>query len=196
MHNPGDKHFQFLKRLLRYLKGTLKRCLHFDFSKPAPRSGVYGYYDASHCDDFDTYRSTLGFIMFYEGCPISWKSKLHSFITLSTNNTEYCASAKNGREAMWLRKIGIFLGQTRAVSPIDLFSDNKGNIATNQNPVNHESNKHCNIADHYARELVQRGIITISFVPTTDMIADVFTQPLPPADFNKFVKMFMADGLI
>ena len=192
MSNPGPKHL-LLKRVLRYLKGTRTRCLVYDFSKKPPRSGVYGYYDASHADDKDTRRSTMGYKFFYYGCLISWKSKLHSYVTLSTNNSEYCASAKAAREAKWLHKMYIAVNRSTDVCPIDLFSDSTGAIAMNHNPVQHEANKHCDLADHFAREQVERGIITISYVPTEMMLADILTKPLPPISFNKFVSQYMAD---
>ncbi len=194
MSNPGQKHFAILKRVLRYLKASRNRCLKYDFSTPTPRKGVYGHYDASHADDVDTLRTTMAYIFFYEGCPISWKTKLHSYVTLSTNNSEYCASAKAAREAKWLHKIFTALGLKDAVSPIDLFSDSTGAIAMNHNPVQHEANKHCDLADHFAREQVERGIITISYVNTKDMIADVLTKALPPASFLKLIMEFMFDS--
>jgi hypothetical protein len=194
MQNPGPRHLSFLKRGLRYLKKTKSRCLLFDFSSSCKgtKTGVYGFYDASHADDLDTRRSTMGYTFFFDGALISWRSKLHTYVTLSTNNSEYCASAKAGREAKWLHKIFSSLGLVDAVSPIDLFSDSKGAISMNYNPVQHDANKHCDLADHYARELVDRGIITITFVSTLDMIADVFTKALAQAQFEKFISAIMA----
>ena len=89
MHNPGTEHIRALKRLLRYLKGTHTRCLVYDFSAPPPLSGAYGYYDAAHADDIDTRRSTMAYIFLYEGCAISWATKLHTYVTTSTNHSEY-----------------------------------------------------------------------------------------------------------
>lgn len=193
MHNPGPAHVKFLKRTLRYLAGTRSRCLLYDFSRPPPRAGVYGYYDAAHADDIDTRRSTMAYLFFYEGCPISWKSKLHSYVTTSTNHSEYCASAKAAREAKWLFKLFSSLKHRDAVTPIDLFSDSTGAISMNYNPVHHESNKHCDLADHFAREQVERGIITISHVPTAEMLADLLTKPLAPEQFLRLLKQFMAE---
>ena len=104
MANPGKKHVEMLKRLLRYLKGTVSHGLVYDFSAQPPLAKVYGYYDASHADDLDTRRSTMGFLFFYEGCVIAWSSKLHTYATTSTNHSEYCASAKCARMARYLEK--------------------------------------------------------------------------------------------
>ena len=58
MSNPGDTHWQLLKHLLRYLKGTKHKGLLFDFSQPGT-SGLHGYCDSSHADCPDSRHSTL-----------------------------------------------------------------------------------------------------------------------------------------
>ena len=138
----------------------------------------------------------MAYIQMYKGCVISWQSKLHTYVTLSTNNAEYCASAKAAREATWLQKIYKFLNHPSADKPIHLFSDSAGAIAMNHNPIHHEANKHCDLADHYAREQVLRKTITISHVPTKEMLADVLTKPLGAPEFDKFISQLMTDAPI
>jgi hypothetical protein len=132
-----------------------------------------------------TRRSTMAHVFFFSGCIISWHSKLHSYVTTSTNHSEYCAAAKAAREAKWLEKIFTAIGFDNYVQPVDLFSDSQGAIAMNYNPVNRSASKHVDLADHYAREQVERGTITISYVPTEDMIADALTKALPRKQFER-----------
>jgi hypothetical protein len=195
MHNPGNKHIEALKRLLRFLKGSESRCLCYDFSNGPHTLGVYGYFDASHADDVDTRKSTMAYIFFYFGCPISWNSKLHTYVTTSTNHSEYVASAKAAKEAKWLSKIFTALGTTD-VLPIHLYSDSLGAIAMNHNPVHHQASKHVDLADHFAREQVERGIITISPVKSKDMIADVLTKIMGKTDFHRLTDLFMCAGAL
>ena len=186
MHNPGHDHFVALKRLLRYLLGTVNYGLVYDFSSRAiatKKSGFYGFYDASHADCPDTMRSTLAYLFFFEGCAISWNTKLHTVITTSTNHSEYCAAAKAAKEAKLIEKVAIEVGMSRYVHPVDLFSDSRGCIAMTYNPVQRAASKHIDLADHYAREQQELGTITISFVGTKDMTADLLTKPLAHADF-------------
>jgi hypothetical protein len=185
MQNPGPAHVQALKRLLRYLQGTKSLGLVYSFASASPKQGVYGYYDASHADDVDTRRSTMAYTFFFEGCIISWNSKLYTFVTTSTNHSEYCAAAKAAREAKLLEKIFLFLGFDAAVKPIDLFSDSQGCIAMTYNPVHRNASKHVDLADHYAREQVERKTITITYVSTKDMIADLLTKALPKLQYSK-----------
>ena len=186
MHNPGREHIIALKRLIRYLKATADYGLKYDFSASnANKPGIYGYYDASHADCPDTRKSTLAYLFLFSGCPISWNTKLHTYITTSTNHSEYCAAAKAAREAKLLEKVMLETGFGRYVKPIDLFSDSKGAIAMAYNPVQRAASKHVDLADHYAREQQERGTITISYVSTRDMTADIFTKPLARSDFTR-----------
>ena len=57
----------------------------------------------------------------------------------------------------------------------------------NYNPVHHDSNKHVEIADHYAREQVAAGTIEITRVDTKDNLADLMTKMLSRAQFWKLV---------
>ena len=187
MQNPGAPHVTALKRLLRYLAGSKDKGLVYSFGRTVPRQGVYGYYDASHADDHDTLRTTMSYIFFYEGCTISWHTKMHTFITTSTNHSEYCAAAKCAREAKSLKTIFASLGFERK-TPIVLFSDSQGAIAMNYKTVKRSASKHVDLADHYAREQVERGVVAISYVSTKMMIADVLTKALGKTDFNRLTQ--------
>ena len=70
----------------------------------------------------------------------------------------------------------IAMDQRWAVDPISLFSDSQGAIAMNYNPVNRAANRHINLADHYAREQLANGIITITYVKSKDQLADFLTK--------------------
>ena len=188
MHNPGREHIVALKRALRYLKGTANYGLKFSAAAARSRNtklGMFGYFDASHADCPDTLKSTLAYLFFLAGCPVSWLSKLHSYITTATNHSEYCAGAKAAKEAKYWEKVLTEIGFERYVKPIDLFSDNKGCIAMAYNPVLRSASKHVDLADHYVREQQERGTITISYVSTKEMTADIFTKPLGTADFQR-----------
>ena len=105
MQAPGEAHLRMVRRGLCYLRGKADLGLIYDFRRPPVRQGLYGFFDASHADDVDTRRSTIAYVFFYSGCAISWKSKLHSFVTTSTNHSELVAAAMAAREAKFLWKL-------------------------------------------------------------------------------------------
>ena len=142
-----------LKRLLRFMSTTRNHGLVYDFGpkNTNPRK-IYGLYDSAHADCPDTRKSTNAYNFFLAGCPISWNTKLHTYVTTSTNHSEYCAAAKAAREAVWLQNIALALGLPKLVRPINLYSDSKGAIGMVYNPVLRSASKHVDLADHYARE--------------------------------------------
>ena len=70
-------------------------------------------------------------------------------------------------------------------------------IAMNHNPIQaHGANKHVDLADHYAREQVERGFITITHVPTKLMIADVLTKAMSETEYMRLINHFTSQARI
>ena len=184
MANPGQVHYKALKRLLRFVICRADRGLQYPAVK-TEKIKVHGYWDTSHADDLDTRRTTMGYVFYYGGCAISWSSKLNTYVTTSTNQSEYCGLAKAAKEAKYLATLMQFIGNEKEAKPVDLFGDNAGAVAMAHNPVKQSLSKHVEIADHYSRELVEQNVITVNKISTVDMIADILTKAL---DETKFVK--------
>jgi hypothetical protein len=192
MHNPGETHIKMLKRLVRYMSGTRDRGLKFDFSEPIPRTGLYGYFDAAHMDDLDTRRTTMGYLFFFDGCIISWFSKLHSSVTTSTNHSEYVAAFYATKESIALQSLFNDLGFHDEVSPVALFGDSQGAIAMAHNPVLQSATRHIEAAAHFTREQIQLGTIIMSYVRSADNLADAMTKPLSLQMFAPLVLCFVS----
>lgn len=69
--HPRDCHWQALKRVLRYFKGTSSAALTLgDLSANTDHDGLVGYFDAAHADHLDM-RSTCGYHFLLYGSPVS-----------------------------------------------------------------------------------------------------------------------------
>jgi transposase InsO family protein len=135
MSNPGAVHWQALKHLLRYLKGTSQLGLYYDFGQQTEVQGLHGYSDASYADCPDTSKSTIGYVFYYGGAILSWFSKLHTFVTTCTNHSEYAALAAGAKEAQWMVYLFEELEPGVKHTPVPLFVDNTGIISLVFNPV-------------------------------------------------------------
>jgi histone deacetylase 1/2 len=191
MSNPGVLHWQALKHLLRYLKGTTNSGLSYDFCQPANVPALYGFTDASYADCPDTCKSTIGYVFYFHGAIISWFSKLHTFVTTCTNHSEYAALAQGAKEAQWLVYLFEQLAPKSKHTPMPLFTDNSGVISLVFNPVDHQSNKHIRISCHFARELTDLNVIAPQRVATDKNLADHFTKPLGVAAFKLLVNSYV-----
>ncbi|XP_060210257.1 secreted RxLR effector protein 161-like [Lycium barbarum] len=102
MSNPGKTHWEAIKWILRYLKGSSNVGLTFCEMRSEGFSTL-GYVDSDFAGDLDRRRSTTGYIFTLAGNVISWKATLQSIVALSTTEAEYMAAAAAVKEAIWLK---------------------------------------------------------------------------------------------
>jgi Reverse transcriptase (RNA-dependent DNA polymerase) len=86
MRSPTDEHCNGVKRILRYLKGTLFFGLHiYNHSS----FELHAYSDADWAGCPDDQRSTLGFCVFLGRNLLSWGSKKQTTVSKSSTEAEY-----------------------------------------------------------------------------------------------------------
>jgi hypothetical protein len=178
--DPTMAHLTAVKRILRYLKGTVD--LGLTYSK-SDGNVLKAYSDSDWAGDQDDRHSTSGFVSVLSGSAISWLSKKQASVALSTAEAEYIALSTTTQEVVWLRRLlrdfGVDMSQATEV-----FGDNQGSIALSKNPVHHKRTKHIDIRYHFVREAVVDGIVKITYCPTKEMVADILTKPLPRGQFE------------
>ncbi|GJY50224.1 retrovirus-related pol polyprotein from transposon TNT 1-94 [Tanacetum coccineum] len=85
---PTEKHLQAVKRIFRYLNGTINMGLWY--SKDTDMS-LTAYADADHAGCQDTRRSTSGSAQFLGDKLVSWSSKKQKSTAISSTEAEYIA---------------------------------------------------------------------------------------------------------
>lgn len=130
-------------------------------------------------------RSTSGWCSFVGGNLVTWRSKKQSVVARSSAEAEYRAVAQGMCELLWLRKL---LDELKVipVTPMKLYCDSKAAISIANNPVQHDRTKHIEIDRHFIKEKLEEGIICMSYVPTKEQVADVFTKGLAKTTFESF----------
>jgi len=107
MANLNMEHYMAVKRIFRYLQGTLQMKLQFGAT---PSKEVFGYCDADLGGDLEDRRSTTWFVFMIGGGVISWSSKRQPTIALSTTKAEYMGKTQATKEAIWITKLMMDLG--------------------------------------------------------------------------------------
>jgi len=102
MHDPRKGHWEAVKWVLRYIKGTIDVGLTFEKDSTGKQECI-GYVDSNYAGDLDKCRSTMGYVFTISQAPVSWRSILQSTITLSTTEAEYMAMTEAMKEAIWLQ---------------------------------------------------------------------------------------------
>lgn len=118
-----DKAWTAVKRLLRYLRGTIDFSLRFCGSSP-----LTGYSDANWASGPDA-RAATGIIFMMNGGPIHWYSRRQSIVALSTYKAEFIAAATATQDAAWIGPHVRELQEVEKPIEIPILIDNQGAIA-------------------------------------------------------------------
>jgi len=178
--SPKESQLVAVKRILRYLVHTPN----FDLWYPkGSRFELCGYTNSDWAGDKVGRKSTSGGCQFLGRSLVCWSSKKQNFVSLSTAEVEYIASASCCAQLLWMRQTLRDYGVT--CDKVPLLCDNESAIKIAHNPVQHTKTKHIEIRHHFIREHVSHGDIDLSYVGTEWQLADIFTKPLDEARFRE-----------
>ncbi|GKA15334.1 copia protein, partial [Tanacetum coccineum] len=176
---PTKKHFEAIKRVFRYLKGTINMGLWYPKDNAM---SLTAYADADHAGCQDSRRSTSGSAQFLRDRLVSWSSKKQRSTAISTTEAEYIAMSGCCAQILWMRSQLKDYGFD--FNKIPLYCDNKSAIALCCNNVQHSRSKHINIRNHFIREQVENRVVELYFVETNYQLADILTKALPRERFE------------
>ncbi|KAK3697978.1 hypothetical protein QZH41_003963 [Actinostola sp. cb2023] len=121
--NPSNDHWMGIKRVLRYIKGTMNYGLKFSAQEQNPQ--LIGYSDADWAGDIDTRKSTSGYVFQFGNGTVSWSSRKQSTVAKSSTEAEYVALSSATQEAIWLRRLMKDLGGRVDTSATTIYEDNQ-----------------------------------------------------------------------
>ncbi|GJV52763.1 hypothetical protein Tco_1448504 [Tanacetum coccineum] len=177
--DPKISHLKAIKRIFRYVKGTMH--LGLCYPKGSDIETIV-YADSDYAGDYVDRKSTSGIYTFM-GCSLtSGLSKKQTALAISTTEAEYVSTGKACQQALWMKQALVDYGIR--LDDIPITYDNKGAIHLSKNPVQHSRTKHIEIRHHFLRDNVQKGNISIEKVSSEDNIADILTKPLKREPFN------------
>lgn len=173
MHAPHQSHFIAVKRILRYVQGSLYQGIFF-----APGSlTVTAFSDADWAGNHIDKRSTTGYCVFLGSNLISWCAKKQPTVARSSTEAEYRALAHTAADVTWIQQLLIDLHVTPSL-PHLIWCDNQSAIALAFNPIFHARTKHVEVDYHFIREKVLSKQISVQHVGTFHQVADIFTKSL------------------
>ena len=185
--NPGLEYIKAIKRVFRYLKGSLDYNITYKGNNTTSPY-ISGYTDADYAGEKDKYKSTIGYIFYLANAPISYKLKLQPITAQSTTEAKYIALANAAKEATYIKALITELGLYQQ-SNIPIYSDNNGAIQLANNPAYHERSKHINVRYHFIRQKLADKTISIHYISTKDQKADGLTKPLLTKRFREFIDL-------
>ena len=172
--DPTVRHMNAVNRVLKNIRGTTSLGLRYQ-GTGTPK----GFADSAYGDDQEDRKSTYGFALLCGQAACVWYSRKQRGVATSTTEAEYVALAEGGKTIVWTTRWlqGV---RFRALNegPMTLLGDNKGAIGLTRNPEHHQRTKHIDVQYHYIRQLVEDEAVTIDYIPTAQMAADILTKPL------------------
>ncbi|GJU78356.1 ribonuclease H-like domain-containing protein [Tanacetum coccineum] len=182
MHDPHDPHFTALKRILRYVRGTLNYGLQLHASSTTQLT-VYTDADWVGCPVTRWY--TFGYCIFLGDNLLSLSAKCEVTLSRSSAEAEYRGVANVVAETAWICNLLREL-HTLLFTPTLVYCDNVSAVYMFANPVQHQRTKHIEIDIHFVRDFAASGQVRVLHVPLRFQYADIFTKGLPTALFLEF----------
>jgi hypothetical protein len=180
MANLGKQHWNAIKWIFRYLKGTTDYGI--TFVKQKSYLLAVGYVDANYVGDLDDRRSTTGYMFTLAGGSICWKSMIQSTIAMSTTEVEYMAAAEAAKEALWLTRLVKELGIQQV--GFLLYCDSQSAIYLAKNQVYHARTKHIDVRFHKIKELVATSELLLEKIHTCENAVDMLMKPITADKFK------------
>jgi hypothetical protein len=145
--------------------------------------------DASFADNSSDRKSSQGYTIRLFGGLIAWKASKQDTVTTSTTEAELLALSQVAKEAIFtsrlLKELKIDLPQ----KTITIHCDNTQTISlvTKETSKLQTKLRHVDIHNHWLRQEVQRGTISVEYIPSASMPADGLTKALPRNKWQAFL---------
>lgn len=171
---PSDEHWAGLKRILRYLRGTMhtKIC----YAKRDTQSPVLGYADADFANDQNDRKSVSGYAFLVYGNLVAWSTKRQQTVSLSSTEAELIALSAAVKEGLWLTNLLTDL-EIECI-PFIIREDNIPCIKCAEEPRSNQRMKHLDVKYMFIRETIRTGKLQLQYIPTGEQPADAFTKGL------------------
>lgn len=173
-------HWNAVKCVFRYLRETTN--LGLVFSKHNDNASITCYVDADYAGDYDTRKSTSGYVGMFNNTPIIWESSKQSIVAMSTTEAEFVAASLGCREVLWTRQLLEDIGREQ-LDPTPILIDNQGAKKIITNMQLHSKVKHIDIKYMIIRHEYASGKINVQYIQSKEQIADILTKALERDSF-------------
>ena len=187
MDAPAQAHLKEMYKVIRHVLSTKGYGFKFELRKDIMKLILKALRDSDFASDKETRISVFGYIIYFCGIPIAWRSKGMKSVVLPTTEAEYMALSEVVKELKFI----VQLLQTMNIEvelPITVHVDNVGVIWLSNNRTTRDRTKHIDIRTSFVKEYQEDGKIIIKFVKSEDNEADIFTKNTTNVIFHNHQK--------
>ena len=128
--------------------------------------------DSDFANDKDIRYSVYGYMIYFCGIPVAWKSKHMKSVVLSTTEAEYVAVSEVVKEIKFFYQM---LRSMEIKVPLPIV-DNVGAIWLANNSSVSERTKHVDLRAHFVRDMIKDQVIEINLVMSAENDSDIMTK--------------------
>jgi hypothetical protein len=181
---PTVAHFKAMLDVVRYMGSTPGRGITFGGSQRSLGFWCDSNFAACH----DT-RRTTGWVATMYGGAVSWSSKKQPTTAASTMDAEYQACGAAAPEGLSLIRalgeMGLLSSDFPLQGPVVIECDNQAAISLCKDRKEGQCVKHIDIIDHFARDHVASGELSLVYFKSEDNVSDCLTKALARPLFEK-----------
>lgn len=159
-------HGCMLKRVLRYLKGSLEFALRF-LMRDYPT--LEGYCDVDWAGDCTDRKSTSSILLQHGRSTVSWRSLKRKTVPLSTTEAEFLSVCEGAKIILWLRTLLKEIACPQNY-PTNVWGDNQGAAVWGVEGV--RDSKHVSIRSNFIKKQVDNSVLKLQYCATHEMRAE------------------------
>jgi len=146
--------------------------------------------DASFADNTLDRKSSQAYVMVLFGGVVGWRANKQNTVTTSTTEAELLSLSQGAKEGQFIKRLLDELSVSLDDQQIRIHCDNRQTIRLVTKEIARLQTKlrHVDIHNHWLRQEVRDGRITVEHVSTKKMIANGLTKALSRNDFNDFIR--------
>ena len=180
-----------LKRVIKYVIDTEEYGLKIEPKQDDVKWSLVAYTDSDWAGDKESRISISGYILYFAGVPIAWRSKAQKNITLSSSEAEYVALSDCVKDVRFVMQILTELGVDYP-KPVVVKIDNVGAMFMAENISSSARTRHIDVRLKFVNEFIEQGEIKVVFVRSADNDADVFTKNTSGDIHEKLTEKFQS----
>lgn len=184
-----SEQFKYLIRILKYLNHTKNHCLLY--KRSVDNDKLTGYCDASWADDELDRKSTSGFLIYVFGNLVKFKTRKQSIVAQSTAEAEYVALAEIARDLIWVKSL--LKDMNIETEVINVYEDNQQCIRIAENRTNYKRSRHIDLKYHFVKDLIEKGILKLTYISSGKQTADILTKSLPIHEHCRLTSQLLFD---